>query len=129
MSLSICSWPDNGWMDTSVIGAFQDINVDKGGMYIPFKSHTEIKAHQSLCVLVSTTEKETKFATLDIVLGALYIATCAIALFGVIAATMTQLIDECTEIVQGHNITFFARMDGATTHSPRSSRSLSRLLS
>ncbi|KAF7798150.1 hypothetical protein EIP86_009366 [Pleurotus ostreatoroseus] len=56
-----------GWTLVWGIGAFQDTNVDKD-------------------------EKETKFATLDIVLGILYMVTCAIALFGVIAATMDKLL-------------------------------------
>ena len=47
------------------------------------------------------TEKETKFATLDIVLGILYMVTCAIALFGVIAATMV-CVDYCLIEVMLH---------------------------
>lgn len=64
------------------IGAFQDINVDK-----------DRTRHSLLSPDASTdtfTDSLPKFATLDIVLGSLYMATCVIELFGVIAAVMVR---------------------------------------
>ncbi|EED80520.1 predicted protein [Postia placenta Mad-698-R] len=65
------------------IDAFESLYIDKS-------------QHRSLCVI----EGFPKLGTLDIVLGSIYAAICGMYIFGIMAVSLNELIDECTKIAQ-----------------------------